>query len=373
MTPLAATFAATAALLFGFVQSAEHDTKVREALQQSASLETSKDYDKAISALLPASAENPNDYTLNVRLGWLFYQAKKYDDSERSYQAAIQTAPKSVEAKLGYCLVLIADAKYQMAEPVARQIVELDPSNYYGNIRLAVALRLEGKTTEAKEVVERNLAKYPTDSYFNSEAASLGSTNGLAGPNDAEVTAAIADALKQETAGDYSKAIDTLTAQLKTHPRNYSLNLRTGWLHYLKAEYDKSERDFQQASRANPKAIGAKLGVLLGMLAQERYKNAEPLAEQILRSDRGNYYASIRLAIALRNLKKYGEAEKLVRKMLVLYPSDTLFMTELGLNEVAQNKGDLARGVFLEVIALDPTNTTAKQQLGGGESATAKK
>jgi len=373
MTPLAATFVATAAMLFGFVQSAEHDTKVRQALQQSATLETSKDYDKAIAALLPASAQNPNDYTLNVRLGWLFYLNKKYEDSERSYQTAIQAAPKSVEAKLGYCLVLIADAKYQMAEPVARQIVDVDPSNYYGNIRLAVALRLEGKTTEAKEVVDRNLARYPSDSYFNSEAASLGSTNGLAGANDPEVTTAIADALKETTAGDYAKALETLAPQLKTHPRNYALNIRSGWLHYLKGDYDKSERDYQQASRVNPKAIGAKLGVLLGMLAQERYKNAEPLAEQILRTDRGNYYASVRLAIALRNLKKYGEAEKLVRKMLVLYPCDISFMTELGLIEAAQAKGDLGRAVFLEVIALDPTNTTAKQQLGSEASASAKK
>ena len=373
MAPFVTIFFATAAILFGFVQGPAHDAAVREAIAQSSTFEKSADYEKAIAAIAPTATNYPTDYTLNVRLGWLYYLDKKYDESERSYQAAIQAAPRSVEAKLGYLLPLFANSKFNAAESVARQVVELDPSNYYGNLRLAVALRIEGKSTEAREIVDRNLALYPADVYFTAESASLGSSGGAAAANGADVVKAIAESVQPETALDYAKAIEPLTVQLKAHPRNYTLNLRSGWLHYLQGEYEKSERDYQQAARISPKSIEAKLGVLLALLAQERYKNAEPLAEQIIHVDHGNYYANLRLAITLRKLKKFTEADKVVRKMLVLYPSDTSFMTELGLDDLAQNKADIAKGIFLDVLALDPTNATAKQQLGGEEPAKANK
>jgi tetratricopeptide (TPR) repeat protein len=373
MALFATTFLATATTIFGFLQGAAHDAPVRKALEQSIAFEIGKDYEKAIAAILPVAADHPNDYTLNVRLGWLYYLDQKYDDSERSYQAAIQAAPRSLEAKLGYFLPLLADAKYQAAEAVARQVVDADPSNYYGNIRLAVALRIDGKLSEAREIVDRNLVKYPTDAYFNAEAALLGSSGGSTTSNDPDIAAAITASLQAETALDYAKGIEALAPQLKAHPRNYALNLRSGWLHYLKGEYDKSERDYQQAARIAPKSIGSKLGVLLAMLAQEHYKNAEPLAEQIIRNDRGNYYANLRLAVSLRKLGKLAEADKVVRKMLVLYPANISFMTELGLIDQAQNKTDVAKGIFLDVLALDPTNAIAKQQLSGAESGNVKK
>lgn len=369
MALFAAAVFGAATLFFGAVQAAGHDAAIREALAQSVTLEKSKDYDKAIAAIEQLATDHSTDYTLHLRLGWLYYRNKKYDESERAYQAAIQAAPRSVEAKLGLVLPLLANSNYHTAESVARQVVEIDPSNYYGNLRLAVALRIEGKFGEAREIVERNLAKYPADYYFSAESAALGAGGGSAASNDADVAKAITESMQYETALDYANALEAMAAQLKAHPRNYSLNLRAGWLHYLKGEYEKSERDYQQASRIATKSIEAKLGVLLAMLAQEHYKNAESLAEQIIRIDRGNYYANHRLAISLRKLKKFAEAEKIVRKMLVLYPCDTWFMTELGLDEVAQNKADAAKAIFLDILALDPTNATAGQQAGGEAAA----
>lgn len=345
-----------------------HDATIREALRQSSGFEKSQDFEKAIAAVLPLAAAHADDYTLNVRLGWLNYLDKKYDASEKSYRAAIEAAPQSIEAKLGLLLPLLADAKYQTAESVARQILETDPANYLANLRLAVALRLQLKLDEAQEIVESNLAKYPADVYFQAERASLSIAGKPAPPVDVALAKAIAESARFETALDFDKALDALGAQIKSHPRNYTLALRSAWLHYLKGEYGIAERDYQQAARLAPKSIEAKLGGLLALLAELKYRNAEPLAQQVIRSDPSNYYANLRLAVAMRNLKKLPEAEKVVHKMLALYPADTALMTELGLIAQAENKPDRAKQLFLEVVALDSTNATALQQLDGLQS-----
>jgi len=372
MALLAASYLASAAMIFGFLQGAEHNAQTREALAQSSNFATSLDYDKAIAAILPLSASHPNDYTLNLRLGWLYYFDKRYDESERFYRAAMQSAPRALQPKLGLLLPLLANKKYDTAETIAKQVVDADPSNYYGNLRLAVALRLQSKTDDARAIVDRNLAKYPTDAYFLAESAALATGGASAASNDPDVAKAIGESIQSETALDYAKAIEAIAAPLKAHPKNYTLNLRSGWLHYLKGEYEKSERDYQQASRLAPKSIEAKLGELLAMLGQEHYKNVEPLADQIIHTDRNNLYANLRLAIALRKLGKLAEAEKVARKMLAVYPANTLLMTELGLIEQAQNKAAAAKEVFLDVLALDPTNTTAKQQVGGAAAGITK-
>ena len=124
-------------------------------------------------------------------------------------------------------------------------------------------------------------------------------------------------------------------------------------------------RYYYKAVQIAAKSSEAGLGYLLPLLAQARYQDVESLARQILAGDADNYYANLRLAIALRYQGKYSEAEKVAQHMLAAYPSDTLFMLELGLLSVAQNKKAEAKRWFSEVAALDPENGTAVQQLRG--------
>ena len=64
---------------------------------------------------------------------------------------------------MGYLLPLLAQARYQDAESLARQILAGDPGNYYANLRLAVVLRWQRKYAEAEEIVARMLDTYPAD------------------------------------------------------------------------------------------------------------------------------------------------------------------------------------------------------------------
>ena len=55
----------------------------------------------------------------------------------------------------------------------AEQIVQADPGNYYGNLRLAFALRMQTQYSAAEKIVRRMLAAYPADVSFLSESGLL--------------------------------------------------------------------------------------------------------------------------------------------------------------------------------------------------------
>ena len=145
----------------------------RAALPRSVEYEQAKDYTKAIAALQEQLTAHPNDYTLNLRSGWLSYLNGQHAAAARYYQTAIAAAPKSIEAKLGYLLPLLADGQYERAEKTAAQIVKEDPGNYYGNLRLAFALRMQGQFPAADKIVQRMLVAYPTDLSFLLEGGLL--------------------------------------------------------------------------------------------------------------------------------------------------------------------------------------------------------
>jgi tetratricopeptide (TPR) repeat protein len=130
-------------------------------------------YLEAIQAIQDQHGDQPQDYALNVRLGWLHYLAGNYGNSADYYYAAIQISPRSSEAGVGYLLPLLSQGRYKDAESFARQIIKGDPGNYYANLRLAVALRFQGKYDEAEKVIRQMLDAYPSDVHFMNEKGML--------------------------------------------------------------------------------------------------------------------------------------------------------------------------------------------------------
>jgi tetratricopeptide (TPR) repeat protein len=147
------------------------DEKIRDAYYKSYNYEKIENYNNAIKALMPVYQEYGNTYTVNVRLGWLYYLQKKYANSLEHYQKAIQIAPASLEAKSGHLLPLLAQERYGEAEQEAFGILKVDHFNYYGNMRLAYALRIQKKLDTAEQIDLKMLALYPLDVTFLSEYA----------------------------------------------------------------------------------------------------------------------------------------------------------------------------------------------------------
>lgn len=178
-----------------------------------------------------------------------------------------------------------------------------------------------------------------------------------------EIREAYQKSYNYEKLDDYDNAIKTLSGVLEAYPDGYTVNLRLGWLYYLDEKYANSIDHYLSARKAIPTSIEAKLGYILPLLDQGKYKEVETLAEEIISVDYYNYYANMRLAYVLRLQKKFDLAEKVVNKMLAVYPIDVSFLTELGLIHDGRGEVDLAAKAFWDVLVLDPENTTAKNYL----------
>lgn len=193
----------------------------------------------------------------------------------------------------------------------------------------------------------------------------VGSAAQSAGPAAPSRQEAFKASYQYETAQNYTDAIKAMLPLYQSSSRDYLVNLRLGWLYYLGGAYANSQKHYQAASLAEARAVEPRVGCLLPLLAQGRYADAEVVAHEALRLDADNYYASLRLAYALRMQSKYSAAEAVNRRMLKLYPSDSKFLLEQGYAYWGLGRMREARELFADVLLLDPENYDARTALGG--------
>lgn len=166
-----------------------------------------------------------------------------------------------------------------------------------------------------------------------------------------------------EKAGNYTDAIKALQLVYNEYSKAYGVNNRLGYLYRLNAQYKNAESHYKQAIAALPDAMTPKLGLMYVYLQAQNYDEASKLGYQILNVDFYNYYGNLRLAYVLRMTGKLDLAEKILLKMLTLYPSDVLYLTEFGLLKYQQKDFERTRLVMNSVLILDPENVDARSVL----------
>jgi tetratricopeptide (TPR) repeat protein len=141
------------------------------AYHRSYELERQERYADAVRALAPVYESYPNGYTVNLRMGWLFYLNGNFNNALAHYDVAIAAAPAALEPRLGRLLPLLAQERWADAENTAYQVVSVDHYSYYGNLRLLAALRMQRKLEAAYQVALKMLRVYPTEVPFLVELA----------------------------------------------------------------------------------------------------------------------------------------------------------------------------------------------------------
>ncbi len=139
---------------------------IKKAYEKSYMYEKIGDYKDAIRVLMPIYKAYPNGYTINLRLGWLYYLWGKYDNSEFHYRQALKAIPHSIEAKLGLSLPLMAQSRWKDVESLMFSVIYIDYYNYYANLRLCKALEEQKKYKQELQIAEKMTYIYPTSVPF---------------------------------------------------------------------------------------------------------------------------------------------------------------------------------------------------------------
>ncbi len=177
--------------------------------------------------------------------------------------------------------------------------------------------------------------------------------------------AAWQNSYKLEAAGKYneaSAAIDQVPAngadaEMKT--------LRRGWLFYMSGAFNESIREYRLAMDRNSKSIDARLGVILPLLAQKRWREAEQGAKAVLDLAPNNYTALLRLAIAQEAQRDWLPMAKTSSIMVAGYPTDASGYVYLARANAWLNRRDDAAAAYSAVLSRVPGHLEAKAYLEG--------
>lgn len=149
------------------VFSQQNDVKIK-AFNNSINFALKGNYQKATDVLLEIYKETSNDYLVNLRLGYLFYLQKNYDESINYYKKSISlTQEKAIEPLLGLVLPLSGKEKWGDVEKIYFKILELDLNNYTANLRLGQIYFNRREYSKAENYLKKVFELYPSDYEAN--------------------------------------------------------------------------------------------------------------------------------------------------------------------------------------------------------------
>ena len=148
----------------------------------------------------------------------------------------------------------------------------------------------------------------------------------------------------------------------KSKKSEYAL-LRLGWLNYLAGNYNKSIKWYQEASDLNAKSIDARLGIMLPLMAQLRWREAQNYAEQVLTVAPWQYYAHVRLMACEAAQQEWDKLEKHATSVSQHYPTDADSLVFLARAEAKLGKIAEAKSNYQKVLQMYPDHLEALKYL----------
>lgn len=140
---------------------AQKQSMRESAFYKSYEAENSAKYTQAINEL--KKVYNANEYFDNIRLGWLYYLTKDYNQSIAFYTTAIRLKPYSIEARFGIVKPYSATEQWEKVKGQYREIIKIDPQNTIANYWLGVIYYNQQNYQNALKLFEKIVNIYPLD------------------------------------------------------------------------------------------------------------------------------------------------------------------------------------------------------------------
>jgi tetratricopeptide (TPR) repeat protein len=148
-------------LLLSMAASGQDFRQTKDAFQQSYIQEATGEMTAAINSLKGVYDER--SYEINLRLGWLSYQAGNFTESMAYYNKAIDLMPYAIEPRFGIVYPGAALGNWSMVMKQYEKILEISPNNSLAMHRLGLIFYGKGDYETAKKYFEKVANLFPFD------------------------------------------------------------------------------------------------------------------------------------------------------------------------------------------------------------------
>jgi tetratricopeptide (TPR) repeat protein len=172
-----------------------------------------------------------------------------------------------------------------------------------------------------------------------------------------------ADVAAAELAGEHDKAIAAIgkVIELTKVAGDGYVNLRLGWLYYLKRDYQLAIQHYATSAIALPRALSPREGLMACYQALGNTERVIESARGIVSIHAANYPANKTLADIYYGKGEYATAALYYRHLATLNPTDLVMVTNLGWCYLQLGQLDDAEQVLNNVLMVSPLDNSARQ------------
>ena len=157
--------------IIGLCNTGYAQTSTLNAFKKSYAAEAKKDYSTAIASYTSVYTES--SYSINLRLGWLYYLNMDYLKSKTYYTIAIGINNKSIEARTGLIYPLSAMNNWDEVMKVYKDILNIDANNTSAHYQLAYIYFIRKNYKESEGHLKVVLKFHPFDYDSNALLGSV--------------------------------------------------------------------------------------------------------------------------------------------------------------------------------------------------------
>jgi tetratricopeptide (TPR) repeat protein len=207
-----------------------------------------------------------------------------------SLNHSLQIEPKYVAALKERAALQTSSGAYDKAAEDLQQALSIKPGDKDLSLQLAHVYELAGKVDDAQKILKAFGEAHPASP----------------GQRDAAIVGTAKD-IEDANSDDPKVAQPALEKLIAANPKNANLFARLGEV-TRRSDPQKSAESYRQANQIDPKNATYATGYAAALVQLRRFAEAEALLRRILAAAPDEYAAHANLALALSELKRYAEA-----------------------------------------------------------------
>ncbi len=175
------------------------------------------------------------------------------------------------------------------------------------------------------------------------------------------IAEAFKDSYTQENKGEYSAAVIDLK---KVYQKDsYAINIRLAWLSYLAGQYTESMSYYKKSISLKPLSIEALMGLTYPAAAMGNWEQVINAYLEVLKIDKANYTANLKLGQIYMSRTKYEIAEPYFKLLINQYPFTYDVVLNTAWNNYYLGRFREAKILFNKVLWLSPNDASAMDGL----------